>query len=93
MTRSELIKRLAKKLPHFTIVDTQLSVNVVLSAIAGHLAQGGRAEIRGFGAFSSSIRSPRIRRNPRTGSLVYVPRKAAPRFKAGKGLCERVGGG
>ena len=37
------------------------------------LADGGRVELRGFGAFSTRERSPRKGRNPRTGVVTLDP--------------------
>ena len=55
-----------------------------------HLAEGGRVELRGFGAFSVRARPARFGRNPRTGEAVEVKAKAAPFFKSGKELRERL---
>jgi len=54
------------------------------------LARGDRVELRGFGAFSARARNERVGRNPRTGAEVAVPSKAAPFFKIGKELRERL---
>ena len=54
------------------------------------LARGDRVELRGFGAFSTRAHNERIGRNPRTREEVAVPRKAAPYFKTGKELRERL---
>jgi integration host factor subunit beta len=54
------------------------------------LSDGGRVEIRGFGAFSVRHRPARQGRNPRTGETVDVPAKAVPFFKSGKELRERL---
>ena len=93
MTRSELIERLARRFPELSVTDTQAAVSGIVDAIAGKLANGGRIEIRGFGSFSVRFRPPRLGRNPKTGTLVSVPAKAVPHFKAGLDLRERVGGG
>ncbi|MCX7896644.1 MAG: integration host factor subunit beta [Rhodocyclaceae bacterium] len=90
MTRSELIARLAERFPQLVFKDAELSVKVLLDAIAGALAQGERVEIRGFGSFSLNFRPARQGRNPKTGEPVTVPAKYAPHFKAGKELRQRV---
>ncbi len=90
MTRTELIQRLAKKFPHLTINDTDLSIKTLLDSITHRLASGGRAEIRGFGTFSLNIRPPRLGRNPKTGVKVQIPKKAVPHFKPGRELRKRV---
>ncbi len=90
MTRSELIKRLAMKFPHLSIIDADLSTRIMLDGIAGHLAKGGRAEIRDFGTFSLNVRPSRLARNPKTGVKVQIPEKTVPHFKPGRDLRLRV---
>ena len=90
MTKSELTKNIASEFPQLTHLDTQISINLLLDTIADHLADGHRAEIRGFGSFSISTRPPRVARNPKTGEKVEVPAKKVPHFKAGVELKARV---
>lgn len=90
MTKSELISQLARRFPQLTLGDANFSVNCILEAISEHLAQGNRAEIRGFGSFSVNIRPPRQGRNPKSGQRVQVPEKRVPYFKVGLELRERV---
>jgi integration host factor subunit beta len=58
--------------------------------ISNALADGNRVELRGFGAFSVKHRDARLGRNPRTGEMVQVARKAVPFFKTGKKLREML---
>ena len=58
--------------------------------LSKYLAEGGRVELRGFGAFSVRSRPERQGRNPRTGETVHVPAKSVPFFKSGKELRERL---
>ena len=90
MTRSDLIAKLAELYPQLLAKDADLAVKVILDAMAGTLARGGRIEIRGFGSFALNYRPPRIGRNPKSGDRVQVPAKYVPHFKAGKELRERV---
>ncbi len=90
MTRSDLIAKLAERYPQLLAKDTDLAVKVILDAMTGTLARGGRIEIRGFGSFALNYRPPRIGRNPKSGDKVQVPAKYVPHFKAGKELRERV---
>lgn len=90
MTKSELIAALAARYPQLAARDTDYAVKTMLDAMAQALASGQRIEIRGFGSFSLSQRSPRIGRNPKSGEQVLVPGKQVPHFKAGKELRERV---
>jgi integration host factor subunit beta len=90
VTKSELIAALAARYPQLAARDTDYAVKTMLDAMAQALASGQRIEIRGFGSFSLSQRSPRIGRNPKSGEQVLVPGKQVPHFKAGKELRERV---
>ncbi len=90
MTKSELIATLAGRYPQLAVRDTDIAVKTVLEAMAQALSSGQRIEIRGFGSFSLSTRSPRVGRNPKSGEKVMVPGKQVPHFKAGKELRERV---
>lgn len=90
MTKSELIAALAARYPQLAARDTDYAVKTVLDALTQALASGQRIEIRGFGSFSLSRRSPRVGRNPKSGEQVLVPGKQVPHFKAGKELRERV---
>ena len=90
MTKSELIAALATRYPQLAARDTDFAVKTVLDAMTQALAVGQRIEIRGFGSFSLSQRSPRVGRNPKSGEQVLVPGKQVPHFKAGKELRERV---
>ena len=63
---------------------------IIFEQIISALENGGRVELRGFGAFSVRSRPARTGRNPRTGEAVNVPAKHVPFFKSGKELRERL---
>jgi integration host factor subunit beta len=90
MIRSELIAQLAAENPHLTQRDVERVVGVILDTMCETLSDGGRVELRGFGAFSVRARPARSGRNPRTGESVEVRAKAAPFFKSGKELRQRL---
>lgn len=90
MTRSDLVEALASRFSQLTHRDAEFAVKAILDAMSDALVKGHRIEIRGFGSFSVSRRSPRIGRNPRSGESVMIPEKRVPHFKPGKALRERV---
>ena len=90
MIRSELLQALARDNPDLRADDIEKIVNVVFDEIAQRLADGGRVELRGFGAFSTRSREARKGRNPRTGESVDVPGKSVPYFKPGKEMRARL---
>lgn len=90
MTKSELVTALARENRHLTRRDVERVVDVVFERMVAALAEGGRVELRGFGAFSVRERPARPGRNPRTGESVHVPSKRVPFFKSGKELRARL---
>lgn len=90
MIRSELVQIIANRNPHLFQRDIEKIVNVVLDEITEALADGHRAELRGFGSFAIKHRPERLGRNPRTGEEVVVEEKWVPVFRTGKELRERL---
>lgn len=90
MIKSELVTRLAARNPHLYQKEVEGVVNTVLGEIGNALKERNRVEMRGFGAFSVRVRGARVGRNPRTGEAVQVAEKAAPFFRAGKEMRDRI---
>lgn len=93
MTRSELIFRLSRQFPHLSTKQVTKAVNTILNGMGGHLAEGGRIELRGFGAFSVREREAREARNPKTGEKVKVGLRHSLYFRPGKDLRQKVNKG
>ncbi|WP_404369179.1 integration host factor subunit beta [Sphingomonas sp. MMS24-J45] len=90
MIRSELVAMLAADNPDLSARDIESLVTTFFDEISKRLAEGGRVELRGFGAFSTRARDARTGRNPRTGELVAVDAKRVPYFKPGKEMRARL---
>jgi integration host factor subunit beta len=90
MIRSELLQALAADNSDLRPEEIEQVVSIFFDEIAKRLAEGGRVELRGFGAFSTREREARTGRNPRTGEAVEVPEKRVPYFKPGKEMRERL---
>ena len=84
MIRSELLTVLSKDNPDLRAEDVEQVVDIFFDEISQRLAEGGRVELRGFGAFSTREREARQGRNPRTGDAVQVEAKRVPYFRPGK---------
>jgi len=78
------LQKLAQDNPELRAQEVEQVVDIFFEEIAQRLAEGGRIELRGFGAFSTREREARTGRNPRTGEAVDVPAKRVPYFKPGK---------
>ena len=81
---------LAQQNPDLSPKEVEKIVATVFDAITRRLAEGGRVELRGFGAFSTRSRGARVGRNPRTGDTVPVSAKRVPYFKPGKEMRLRL---
>jgi integration host factor subunit beta len=90
MIKSELIKRISSQNPHLYDRDIEKVVNAIFGEMAEALRRGDRVELRGFGTFSVKLREARQGRNPKTGAVVAVAKKAMPFFKTGKEMRERL---
>jgi len=90
MIKSELIQRISAQNPHLYERDIEKIVSAILDEMVEALHRGDRVELRGFGAFSVKLRGRRQRRNPRTGAVVAVAKKAMPYFKTGKEMRARL---
>jgi integration host factor subunit beta len=88
--RSELLKKLVDENPELKIEEVEKILDLFFNQITQQLAEDGRVELRGFGAFSTRERASRKGRNPRTGESVDVPSKRVPYFKPGKEMRERL---
>ena len=88
--RSELVQKLCDDHPDLTVKEIERVVTAFFDSVIDQLAQGGRVELRGFGAFSTREREARKGRNPRTGAAVDVDAKGVPYFEPGKEMRERL---
>jgi integration host factor subunit beta len=90
MIRSDLVRRIRHQNPHLQRRDVETVVRAIFDEITATLARGDRVELRGFGAFSARVHEARTGRNPRTGVVVAVPKRASPHFRVGKEMKERL---
>jgi integration host factor subunit beta len=90
MIRSELVQKIASENSDLRLDEVERIVDTFFDSIVAQLAEGGRVELRGFGAFSTRSRESRTGRNPRTGASVDVKAKSVPYFKPGKEMRERL---
>jgi len=90
MMKSELVKRIASQNPHLFERDIEKIVNAIMDEMIEALRRGDRVELRGFGMFSAKLREARQGRNPKTGAVVAVGKKAVPYFKTGKEMRQRL---
>ncbi len=89
----DLARALARRRPHLPLLLSERMTRRIFAAIKRALRNGGRVEIRGFGAFFLRERKARFLRDPRNGAVVEIPPTRIPRFRAARGLARRVADG
>ena len=85
MSRPKLINKL--KIKHPTLNKSQLEtiIDIFFNSIKTALKKKKPVELRGFGSFFvKEIKEKFSARNPKTGELIYVPKKNKVRFRTSK---------
>ena len=91
MSRPELIKLLKNKHPQLNNPQLEKIIDVFFKTIEKALVENKSVELRGFGTFFiKEIKEKYSARNPKTGELIYVPKKNKVRFKASKKFKEFI---
>ena len=81
MNKSDLIARIVRKQPQFSVADAKIIVETILGAMAESMAQGRRIKIHGFGSFGISSRPARSGPTPKSAAKIGVLSKQAPRLE------------
>ena len=85
MSRPEIIKNLKTKHPELNSTQLQSICDIFFQKIEDALKEKKTIELRGFGTFFvKEIKQKYSARNPKTGELIYVPKKNKIRFRASK---------
>ena len=90
IVKSKLIKELKKSYPNFLIRDLDKVVEIILKEIKETLKRGEGVELRNFGTFRVNIQKSSIRRNPKTGEKISVPKKRTIKWKMSKELLKKL---
>ena len=90
IVKSNLIKQLKKSYPNFLTRDLTKIVDIILKEIKDSLKRNEGIELRGFGTFRTNTQKASIRRNPKTGAKVNVPKKRVIKWKMSKDLFKKL---
>lgn len=89
LNKKALIECVSAKM-NITKKDAAVAVDTVFEEITAALADGGKADISGFGKFEVSERPARMGINPATKEPLQIAASKAPKFKPAKALKEAV---
>ena len=90
IVKSKLIKQLKKSYPNVLTRDLSKLTNIILKEISDSLLRDEGVELRNFGTFRTSVQKASIRRNPKTGEKVNVPKKRIIKWKMSKDLFKKL---
>ncbi len=90
IVKSKLIKQIKKSYPNFLNRDLSKLIDIILNEIKNSLKRSEGVELRGFGTFRTNIQKESIRRNPKTGEKVNVPKKRTIKWKMSKDLFKKL---
>ena len=91
LVKSDIIKELKKKHPNLKSSQIESILDIIFDTISKNLIVNKSVEIRDFCRFSIRTTKPKHNaRDPRTGSIIYVPSKKKVFFKMSKHLKEEI---
>ena len=90
MTKKEFIALYAEKAKFETKADAERKLDAVLDLFEEVLVKGEEVNFTGWGKFEVKETAARVGRNPKTGEELQIPAKKVIKFKAGKGLADKV---
>lgn len=80
MTKADIVERIYEKVG-FSKKEATDVVESIFEIIKGHLEQGERIKISGFGNFVLNTKRPRKGRNPQTGEEIVISGRRVLSFK------------
>jgi len=94
LLKSKIILALKKKYPNLKKVQFESIINIFTSSVAKALLDGQNVEFRSLGTLSVKEIDPKFNaRNPKTGEIIYIPKKNKIYFKMSKQLKNEINNG
>ena len=91
MSKPKIIQKLKKKNPNIIKKNLEKIFEIFVQEIIDALSKKKSIEIRSLGSFFiKEIKEKKQARNPKTGEIIYVPKRNKIRFRASKRLKELI---
>ena len=91
MSRAKILKLIKEKNKNLSKDILQKILDTFFDNISNSLKNKRKVEIRSFGTFFiKEIKEKKNARNPKTGEIIFVPKKNKARFKPSKKLKETI---
>ena len=92
ISKADLVKELTEK-TGMGQKETKTLVEGLFESVSGHLKQGNKVQLTGFGTFEVRERAARTGVKPGTSEKIAIPASKVPAFKAGKTLKDEIAQG
>lgn len=89
MNRSELVKALAQR-RGMSLEEATETLDFILAMIETSLACGEPVLLSNFGKFEPRTKAEVVRKNPRTGEDIFVPKKRTVLFRPAPALKGKI---
>ena len=91
MSKPKIIQKIKSTNPNIGIKDLEKILDIFFNQISDSLINKKTVEIRSLGTFFvKEIKEKKQARNPKTGEVLYVPKRNKIRFRASKRLKELI---
>ncbi len=93
MNKAQFVELVQKNGDYKTKVEAELAIKAFTEAVAEALVAKEDVSLVGFGSFNAALQKGKSGKVPGTDKTYTTQDKMVPKFKAGKGLKDRVAAG
>ena len=93
MNKAQFVELVQKNGDYKTKVEAELAIKAFTDAVAEALVAKEDVSLVGFGSFNAALQKGKSGKVPGTDKTYTTQDKMVPKFKAGKGLKDRVAAG
>jgi len=90
MNKAQFVELVQKCGDYNTKVEAEKAIKAFTDAVTEALSQNEEVSLLGFGSFSAILQKAKTGKVPGTDKTYTTQEKLVPKFKAGKGLKDRV---
>jgi DNA-binding protein HU-beta len=93
MNKAQFVELVQKSGEYKTKVEAEAAIKAFTDAVTEALVAKEEVSLVGFGSFSSALQKGKSGKVPGTDKTYSTEDKMVPKFKAGKGLKDRISAG
>ena len=93
MNKAQFVELVQERGSYKTKVEAENAIKAFTEAVVEALVKGEDVSLVGFGSFAAALQKGKTGKVPGTDKTYTTQDKMVPKFKAGKGLKDRVASG